>query len=227
MSLNISDPAVPFGSLIVVSGAAGFIGSHVVDQLLAAKYRVRGTTRNAQKSAWEVEFFNRKYGPGKFELVEVKDMGVWGAFDEAVSGATGFVHVASDISFSDDPNVVITSTVNGVKNALTSAAKEAGMKRFVFTSSSAAATLPKPGKKFTITANSWDDEAVKNAWNGKTDGFSSYPFMVYSAGKTEGERAVWDWVKDNKPHFVVNTGKPGFNMPAVHGGTTMTDIAQS
>lgn len=86
---NIKSPAVPFGSLIVISGATGFIGSHVVDQALAAGYRVRGTTRDVEKAAWEVEHFEKKYGADKFELVAVPDMGVETAFDEAVKGKLG------------------------------------------------------------------------------------------------------------------------------------------
>ena len=207
MSFRIIDPVLPFGSVIVVSGAAGFIGSHVVDQLLAAGYRVRGTTRKVEKNAWELAYFEEKYGPGEFELVEVKDTNKEGAFDHAVVGAVGFIHVASDISFSNDPNDVINTAVHGVRNVLKSVAKEPGMRRFVYTSSSTAAALPKPGKKFTITAEMWDDEAVQNAWAGRTDEFFTYPFMVFWASKTESERAIWKWVKENRPSFDVNTGK--------------------
>ena len=47
---------------------------------------------------------------------------------------------------------------------LKSAAREQRIKRFVYTSSSTAATIPKPGKKFEIDRNTWDDEAVRDAW---------------------------------------------------------------
>lgn len=83
---GIQDPAIPYGSLIVVSGATGFIGSHVVDQALSAGYRVRGTTRNARKGDWAKAFFQSRYGEDSFELFEVPDMGAESAFDEAVKG---------------------------------------------------------------------------------------------------------------------------------------------
>lgn len=83
---GIKNPAVSYGQVIVVSGATGFIGSHVADQLLAAGYKVRGTTRSVQKGAWIEELFQRKYGPGNFELKEVSDMAAEGAFDKVVDG---------------------------------------------------------------------------------------------------------------------------------------------
>lgn len=75
------------------------------------------------------------------------------------------------------------------------------MKRFVFTSSSTAATMPKPGKKFTVYKDTWNDESVRLAKQDKPDAFT-----VYAASKTEGEKHVWNWVEENKPSFVVNAG---------------------
>jgi nucleoside-diphosphate-sugar epimerase len=63
-TLSIKDPAIPFGSWVVVSGVSGFIGSHVADQALAAGYKVRGTTRDVQKSDWVQKHFEKQYGPG-------------------------------------------------------------------------------------------------------------------------------------------------------------------
>jgi len=83
---GIPNPAVPYGSTVVISGSTGFIGSHVTDQALAAGYKVRGTTRNKDKAAWAEKLFSEKYGQGKFELVEVKDMQSPGAFDGVCDG---------------------------------------------------------------------------------------------------------------------------------------------
>lgn len=84
--LSIQDPAVPFGSIVVVSGVTGFIGSHIADQTLAAGYKVRGTTRDVQRGAWVTELFRNKYGSDSFELYEVPDMAAEDAFDEVVVG---------------------------------------------------------------------------------------------------------------------------------------------
>jgi hypothetical protein len=46
----IDSPAVPNGSLVVVTGATGFIGSHISDQFLQRGYKVRATTRGPSKN---------------------------------------------------------------------------------------------------------------------------------------------------------------------------------
>lgn len=79
-------PVLESGSLVLVTGANGYIGSHVADQLIQAGYRVRGTARDASKVAWLKEMFDQKYGPGKFESVVVEDMAKAGAYDEACKG---------------------------------------------------------------------------------------------------------------------------------------------
>lgn len=211
---GISSPAIPYGSLVAVSGVNGFIGSHVADQALAAGYRVRGTTRSFRRGGWVQEYFKNKYGSELFELVEVPDMTVDGAFDSALEGVSGFLHVASDMSDSTEQDTVIGNAVNGVLNALRAAKKQgSGMKRFVYTSSSTAATLPKPGEVFSITAESWNDEAVEVAR--KADVIEKDPFIVYAASKTESERAVWKWAAEVEHEFVINTVLPNANIGTV------------
>jgi hypothetical protein len=74
------------GSTVLVTGANGFIASHIVDQLLQLDYKVRGTVRTEEKGKWVQNFFDDKYGKGKLELVVVPAMEVKGAFDDAVKG---------------------------------------------------------------------------------------------------------------------------------------------
>lgn len=107
------DGAIPAGSLVVVSGVNGFIASYAVDQLLLSGYRVRGTVRSRSKSAWTHDLFKGKYGDGSFELAEVPDMGAPGAFDQVVKGASGFVHVATPVMQSPDPNEAVPTVING------------------------------------------------------------------------------------------------------------------
>lgn len=79
-------PAIPKDSLVLVTGANGFIASHVVDQFLQAGYRVRGTTRDLKKLENAIALWETQHGKGKFEAVVVPDMAVEGAFDSAMEG---------------------------------------------------------------------------------------------------------------------------------------------
>jgi nucleoside-diphosphate-sugar epimerase len=81
------------GGLVLVTGANGYIASHVVDVLLEQGYRVRGSVR-AQKT-WLNDYFDNKYGTGKFETVIIPHLEDEGAFQEAVRGVSGVAHVVS------------------------------------------------------------------------------------------------------------------------------------
>ncbi|KAJ6516919.1 NAD-P-binding protein [Mycena vitilis] len=201
------------GSLVLVTGANGLIGSHVADQLLAAGYNVRGTSRAAVKSKWLYEVFDKKYGPGRFEGVSVPDMGVDGAFDDAIKGVQGAVHLATIATFSEKFDEVVPPTVKGALEVLKAAAKEPGVKSVVYTSSSTAALLPSIGKKLVVTEDTWNESVVEEArTNPKADGF-----ILYSASKTEAEKAVWKFVEDTKPHFQVATVLPNMTLgPILH-----------
>lgn len=85
---SIENSALPPGSTVLVTGVNGLIGSHVAEQLLAHGYKVRGTVRDTQKSSWTLDFFGKKFGPGLFELIQVRDITEDGAFDEALRGTS-------------------------------------------------------------------------------------------------------------------------------------------
>lgn len=76
------------------------------------------------------------------------------------------------------------------------------MKRFIYTSSSFAATQPKPDQKFTTTASSYNEEALQRAWLPGADGET-----VYSASKAEAERAVFRWVQEHNSRLTVNASE--------------------
>lgn len=86
----IHNPVICPGECILVTGANGYIASHLIDQLLAAGYRVRGTVRDLVKYEWVQKFFNQKYEVGVFELVLVDDMAADGAFDKAIKGKPSY-----------------------------------------------------------------------------------------------------------------------------------------
>ncbi|KAK0886970.1 hypothetical protein LTR02_017661 [Friedmanniomyces endolithicus] len=207
----IMSPMIEKGSTVLVTGVNGFIASHVADQLLQAGYQVRGTVRSQDKANWLYALFDSIYAKGKFEAVTVPDMVADGAFDDAVQGVSGIVHLASVVTFSDKFDEVVPPTVKGALNVLTSASKESGVKSVVYTSSSTAALTPVPNKKIVITADSWNEAAVNAAQNDP----NVDPYSVYAASKTEGERAIWKAVGQTKPPFQVAALLPNANFGRV------------
>jgi nucleoside-diphosphate-sugar epimerase len=85
--------ALPRDSLVLVTGANGYIASHIVNSLLDLGYRVRGTVR--EPKPWLDDFFTHKYGAGKFESAIVPQIDVADAFKECIKGVSGVVHVVS------------------------------------------------------------------------------------------------------------------------------------
>lgn len=77
------------GSLVLVTGANGYIASHVVDQLLQHGFIVRGTVRAAWKGDWLKEYVSTKHGEGKLDIRVVPDICADGAFDEVIKGLCG------------------------------------------------------------------------------------------------------------------------------------------
>lgn len=143
------------------------------------------------------------------ELVEVSDIGTPGAFDKAMRGIDGVIHVATIIPSSTllNPEDVIPTVVQGAINALKAAQKEPTVKRFVFTSSCITQAIPLPGPPVSIDANTWN-EAVVDAAYAPPPYTDSQSLFVYAASKVLSEKAVWKFVQDHKPRFTVNTILP-------------------
>ena len=132
-----------------------------------------------------------------------------------VQGCSGVVHVASDVSFGADPNVVIPPVLKLADNLLHAAAKVPSVKRFVYTSSTSALADESGTGHLHLTTESWNEESLTAAY--KEPFTPENALHVYSASKVLGERACFDFVKENKPGFVVNSVVPNFNIgPVIH-----------
>ncbi|KAI8286939.1 hypothetical protein K4K60_013027 [Colletotrichum sp. SAR11_57] len=204
-SLTISDPVLPKNSTIVVSGANGFIASHIVDQLLAAGYRVRGTVRDTAKYSWLSAHFEKTYGPGRFTLHAVPEVTKNGAFDEVLKGADGAIHTIAITNMNPDPNAVVPPNVDATLSIARSAASTPSLKRFVYTSSSGAAAMPTPNVPYEVNADTYNEQAVAIAYSGKGPGGLAGGYIAYSAAKTKAEQALWKWYSEAKPGFTLNS----------------------
>lgn len=230
--LSADDRVLSPGATVLVTGVSGFLGSHVADQLLAAGYHVRGTTRDPVKASWMSTLFAKKYEEKIFELVDVPDMAQPGVFDDAMKGkvairnpqsvamvhetsfltntrfpflgVSGVIHTASDMSFRPDPNQVIPPMIAGTLNLLNAAESHADVHRFVLTSSCAAAASP--GVARTIDGDTWNKDACEAAW-APPPYDPERGFAVYAASKMESEWEAWKWYAEKKPSFTLNSGE--------------------
>ena len=100
---------------------------------------------------------------------------------------------------------------NSSQGILKSAAKEPSVVRFVYTSSSSAATHPIPNKEFTIDSNTWCVDDIKAAW-APPPYTEERAWAVYGASKAQAEQALWQFMKEEKPHFVANAILPNWNI---------------
>ena len=171
---------------VCVTGASGFIASHLVKQLLDKGYHVKATVRS---DASKYPYLTSLAGADKrLELVKANllDNGV---FDSIVADCDAVLHTASPyiVNVKDPQKDLVDPAVKGTLNVLSSCAKSSSVKRVVLTSSMAAITdEPQDGKIFS-----------EADWNTKSD-LKRNPYY-YS--KTLAERSAWDFVESSKPGF--------------------------
>ena len=116
---------VPRGSIVAVTGASGFIGSHIVQALLTEGYHVRACVRDGSPSSEKNQMLLRLATgqPGSITLVK-GELDVAGSYDEAFAGCAAVVHSAAvvEIEQVEDPYVTIVKpAVDGTRNVLASA----------------------------------------------------------------------------------------------------------
>lgn len=86
------------------------------------------------------------------------------------------------------------------------------MRRVVFTSCVSAAVSHDRSVRNVVGGESWNLFDFEDAWGPLTEdeqGSSKVPAVLASA-KMQAEQAVWKWVTEKRPGFVVNSGSPPF-----------------
>ncbi|GAC1627010.1 MAG: NAD-dependent epimerase/dehydratase family protein [Candidatus Acidiferrum sp.] len=119
----------------LVTGAAGFLGSHVTRQLAARGESVRVLVRPSSS--------NRAISDLSLEYV-TGDLRDAGSLDRAMQGVDRVFHVAADYRlWARKSQEIYDSNVGGTKNLL-DAAKRAGVKQLIYTSTVATIAVDRP-----------------------------------------------------------------------------------
>jgi nucleoside-diphosphate-sugar epimerase len=169
-------------STVLVTGGSGFIGSRCMLQLLAAGHQVHATVRDLGREP-EVRGMLREGGvePGERVAFFAADLESDAGWPRAVAGCEYVLHVASPFpqNVPKNPDELIVPAREGALRVLR-AARDAGVKRVVLTSSFAAVGYGKPPQSAPFDETSWTDP----------DGTDVMP---YAKSKTLAERAAWDF----------------------------------
>lgn len=191
------------GDCVVVTGATGFVASHVIEKLFENGYAVHGTVRdpsNKNKTAHLIKL-QKKYD-AKLKLFKA-DLLESNPFDLAVEGCSGFLHIASPVNVANMDHKekvdLVDAAVKGTLSAL-NAAYKAKVRTMIITSS-VVSLAPSKAKDFTKL------EDCKNPYN-ETDwgDVCTLEEGTYGFSKVQAELATNEWMsKFNTPPFRLAT----------------------
>jgi nucleoside-diphosphate-sugar epimerase len=172
------------GELVLVTGGSGFIGAHCILQLLNAGHRVRTTVRSLDREAGVRAML--KVGGAEpagsalsFAAADLMSDAGWA---EAAAGCAFVLHVASPFPLrvpKDEDELIIPAREGALR--VLRAARDAGVKRVVLTSSFAAIGY---GQKIT------DRPFTEENWTDPNGG----DVTPYVKSKTLAERAAWEFL---------------------------------
>lgn len=193
---------------VLLTGASGFIATHILDILLKRGYNVVATVRTQEKA----NYIHKKFGEFPVETVIVKDIEDPNAFDSALqdNAITAVIHTASpfhDVK-SDPLKELLNPAVQGTKNVMQAIKTYAPqVKNMVITSSYASIsnTKKRNDNSFVHTEKTWADISWEDAISNNN--------LAYRGSKKFAELAFWDFIKTEKPNFTGTTVNP----PLVYG----------
>ncbi|XP_070212933.1 uncharacterized protein [Littorina saxatilis] len=176
---------MPGAAKVLVTGASGYIGSHVVQQLLAEGHMVRGTVRSL-KNVESYQHLNSvcPEALSNLELVEAE------LFKEetwlpATEGMDYVIHTACPYPSSPPEGAageeLVKTAVEGALNVLNACVKVTSVRRVVLTSCATAVHWGTTSTDKMFTEEDWTD-LTKADFNCKA--------------KSLAEKAAWDFIKN-------------------------------
>jgi len=164
---------------VLVSGGSGYIAGFLIRQLVAEGWMVDTTVRDLARESTVRQLLAVDDSRLRFFAADLMADAGW---SEAMAGCSHVAHVASPLPARvvKDPNELIAPARDGALRALR-AAKAAGVRRFVMTSSVAAVAYGRGRGVHTFTETDWTDPSRPGV-------------TAYTQSKTIAERAARDWV---------------------------------
>jgi nucleoside-diphosphate-sugar epimerase len=185
---------------VLVTGASGFIAKHCIAELLRRDHAVKATLRNlarADEVRQSVAHAGADASEVEFAAADLLSDEGWA---QAMDGCTYVLHVASPFPITEPkrPEDVIRPAREGALRVLR-AARDAGVKRVVLTSSIVAITLPWPEASLghVFTEDDWTNPERRD-------------ISTYVKSKALAERAAWDFVKSEAGAPELTVVNPAF-----------------
>ncbi|KAJ4471367.1 hypothetical protein C8J55DRAFT_521493 [Lentinula edodes] len=186
--------------VIFLTGATGFLGSHILNQLLAKGHHVKAAIREKKAAQFKQLYQSHQ---SQLDVVIIDDIST-AQFPEALKGVNAVIHTAAPLAYYvTDAEGQLKGAVEGVLNVLRQAEK-AGVQKVVVTSTVLTAFTP----QYTFTADDWFAITKEEAL--KTEGVTAY-----IAAKTLAEKEVWSFA-DAHPQIDITT----INPPYLYGAAT-------
>ncbi|SHH63321.1 SDR family oxidoreductase [Clostridium intestinale] len=182
---------------VLVTGGTGFVGTHIIFQLLQRGYNVKTTIRSLSSKSKVIDTlkFNGLTTFDNLTFVEA-DLSKDDNWDVAMEGCNYVLSVASPVFFNipKDENEVIRPAVEGIIRVL-KAARNAGVKRVVMTSNFGAVGFSNKNSNITTTEEDWTNPNEKG-------------LSAYEKSKLLAERAAWDFIKKDGGSLEFTTINP-------------------
>jgi nucleoside-diphosphate-sugar epimerase len=200
-------------SRVLVTGGSGFVGSHIVVQLLAAGHEVRTTVRNLRREN-DVRAMLKEGGaePGADLSFFAADLESNAGWADAIAGCDYVVHVASPIPI-DAPkheDDLIVPAREGTLRVL-GASRDAGVKRVVLTSTCGAIYYGHKPQKEPFDESTWT--------------IVGSDLSAYVKSKTIAERAAWDFIESEGGNLDLSVVNPAGIFGPILGPDYSSSIA--
>ena len=192
---NSPGPISSSSGPVAVTGAAGFIGSHIVLNLVKHGYTVRACVRNVGNLSNTAHLTAMNgVGPGSVTL-HASDLTVPGAYDEPFRDCSCVFHAAAEMGNLEGstPMKVYEGGLEATKLVMDSVKKAGTVRRLVYTSSFAAVGHPCE-EGHVYSEDSWADMNQEMRPEGSTwdmETVARNREVAYAMTKVEAERYVY------------------------------------
>lgn len=176
------------GARVCVTGASGFVGSHVTAELLRRGFQVNATVRDrgdAAKCAPLTELARRH--PGSLGVYEA-DVRSRADLARALHNCVAVCHVASPVKYhARDPYAeIVAPAIAGATNVARAARSAGSVRRIVLTSSMSAVLRYDRPRSYVFTETDWNEQASLG--------------HAYDLSKVEAERACGRLLAQRSAH---------------------------